>query len=201
MTKPQFLAATAACLLVIGFAVFPTAAQGPPRGGNGVALLDISYIFKNHIRFKAQMADMRADVQQAEVRVKKERETIRKLMEQLNEYPAGSVEYKQMEEHVTKRTAELQVQLQLERKEFLHREAKIYHNVYQEIQQEVNYYASNTGIAAVLRFNGDPVNKEKPDDVLRDINKPVIWFSQGMDITPAILSRLNERRGTSSTTP
>jgi len=200
VTKPQLLAATAACLLVIGLAVFPSVAQGPSRGGNGIALLDIGYIFKNHTRFKAEMADLRSDLQQADARMKKDRDTIRKLMEQLNDYPAGSIEYKQMEEHITKRQADLEVTRRLQQKDFMHREAKVYHNVYQEVQQEVNYYASSAGIVAVLKFNGDPVDKEKPELVLRDINKSVIWFNQGMDITPEILRRLNERRGTSSTT-
>ena len=207
MTKPPLLTALAGSLLVTGLAASFALAQGttraatqPPRGTQGIALLDISYIFENLTRFKAQMADMRADVEQAEVQMKKERDTLRKLQDQLKGYPAGSPEYKQMEEHLTKRMAEMQVQMQLQRKEFLHREAKIYYNVYQEIQQEVNYYATNSGVSAVLRFSGDPVDKEKPDEVLKEINKPVIWYSQSMDITPVILRRLNDRYNIPSTT-
>jgi len=42
----------------------------------------------------------------------------------------------------------------------------------------------------VLRFNGDPINANKREDVLRAINKPVV-YQGGIDITPDILSGVN----------
>ena len=45
-----------------------------------------------------------------------------------------------MEEEIARREADLSVKVQLQRKEFLMREAKIYNTIYQEIEQEVDYY-------------------------------------------------------------
>lgn len=171
-----------------------------PRTGQAIALLDVSYIFKNHTRFKAMMADIQTDVERAGTQMKTERDTVKSLSEQLRDFRPGSANYKQLEEQVATRTSQLQVQLQLQRKEFLQREAKVYHTIYQEVQQEVEYYASSAGIAMVLRFNGDPVNQDKPDDVLRGINSQVVWSAKGLDITPVILERLNQRAGGSRAT-
>jgi len=41
-----------------------------------------------------------------------------------------------------------------------------------------------------LRFNGDPPDPNNRDDVLREINKPVV-YQNGIDITPDVLADLN----------
>jgi Skp family chaperone for outer membrane proteins len=171
----------------------PVAAQAGPAPN--IALLDVSYIFKNHPRFKSMMDEMKSDVDRAESDVNKERDTLRKLVEQLEGFRKGTPDYKAMEEEIAKREADLSVRVNLQRKDFLMREAKIYHTVYQEIAQEVDYYCSNKGIDSVLRFNGDPVDVDKPDSVLSFINKPVVYYDKGRDITKPILDALVMRSG------
>ena len=203
VTKTQISAALAALVLAAGLAGPAALAQQPGQarmapnyGGGRVALLDVSYIFREHLRFKSMMNDMKADVQAAEASMKKEVEAIQALTEQLREdFKPGTPQYKQMEEHVTHRRADMSVKVSLQRKEFLQNEAKIYHTVYQEIQQEVQYFASRNGISAVLRFSGEKADVEQPEEVLRDINKSVVWFGPGLDITADILRSLNSRAG------
>ena len=182
-------------IAVLSSSVFVSnvAAQAPARPATGpsVALLDVSYIFKNHARFKGQMEDMKADVERAEAQVKKERETIIKLAEDLQRFRKGTPDYKALEEELAKRQADLSVQVQLQKNEFLQREAKIYHNVYQEILQVTDYYCKQNTVDMVLRFNGDPVDIDRPDSVLSFINKPVVWYQKNLDITPTILAELN----------
>ena len=204
MTKSHLLAALAAGILLLGLiaaygiaqqpAAPPVAApaRGAPVSMGGVALLDVNYVFKKHARFKALMDEMKANVQMAEARVKRDRETLRKLAEQLEQYQNGSDQYKRKEEEMAKLQADVGVRVQLEKKDFLQREAKIYHSVYQEIAQHVRYYSQTNGISMVLRFNGDPSDVNKPDTVIREINKQVVWYAGHLDITPVILARVNQ---------
>jgi Skp family chaperone for outer membrane proteins len=179
-------------VLLLGYLFSMAAAQGPSRGaGPNIALLDVNYIFKNHARFKGAMADMKTDVQRAEEQVKQEREAISGLAERLNGLNKGTRDYQQLEEELAKRQANLAVRVSLTKNEFMQREATIYNNVYQEILQATDYYAKQNAIDMVLRFNGDKVDPQKPDSVLAFINKPVVWYQQQMDITPAILQELN----------
>ena len=203
MTKSHLLAAIAGCLLVVGLVVFTAPAQvanrpvAPSQAGvPRIAMLDVSYVFKNHTGFKARTASMQAEVNQARDRMKQEEETLRKNLTDLQDpeqFKPGSPEYKQLEEMVARRRADLEVQLRLQNKEFAIKESEIYHAVYQEIEQEVGYFATQNGISAVLRFNGDPVKGGNPNEVLRNVNKQVIWFAQGLDITPDVLQRLNQK--------
>lgn len=212
MTKSRLAVTIAAALLASSLAVSTVLSQQPraaapmmsaqPRPtGSAIALLDVSVIFKNHGRFKAMMAEMEGDVKRAEEQMKTERDTIRALSERLKEFRAGSPEYKQYEEEVAKRQSNLQVQVALQRKEFLQRESKIYHMVYMEVEQEVAYFAQQNGIAVVLRHSGDQVEGSDPNDVLRDINKQVVWSASGLDITQPILERLNARSLTPTVNP
>jgi Skp family chaperone for outer membrane proteins len=178
-----------------GQGVAPVRAPARPAGAPSIALLDVSYIFEKHPRFRQMMEQMKTDVERAEVAVKAERQAIQKLIDGLDQYK-GSARYKQMEEEVTTRQGNLAVQIQLQKKEFLQREAKIYHNVYKEIQDEVDHYCAANGIDMVLRFNGDPVDADTPQSVLAYINRPVVWYNNNRDITPVILDILKKRVGT-----
>ena len=193
MTKTQFLAALAASVLAVGLTASTALAQqaAPPQASGGIALLDVSRVFKEHARFNAEMNGMKAEVQAAEAAMKKKADELQQRVEQLKELTPGSPDYKQLEEYVANERAKIQVNVQLQRKEFLQKEAKIYHMVYREVQQEVEYFANRYGISAVLRFSNDRANVEQPDEVLRDINKSVVWFAPHLDITNDILRALN----------
>lgn len=201
MKKSHLLAALAASVVSMGLLGALGVAQQPLRtamrpAGRGVppiALLDVSYIFKNHTRFKAMMNDMKTDVGCAEAQVKAERQAVQKLAERLGEFRKGTPDYKALAEEITKRQANISVKIRLQKDEFLQQEAKIYHNVYQEILQEVDYYAAANGITLVLRFNGEPADVTVPETIIRDINKQVIWYTKDRDVTPMILDRLNQR--------
>jgi Skp family chaperone for outer membrane proteins len=180
------------------------APAAPSAAGSRLALLDVSRIFKSHQRFKGMMDDMKADVERAEAQVKAERENIGQLADRLQEFHKGTPEYKQMEEDLAKRQAELAVRVNLQKNEFLQREAKIYNSVYQEILQATDYFCKQNRIDMVLRFNSDQVDVERPDSVLAFINKPVVWYDRGLDITDAILQDLNRNAinpGPASRTP
>jgi Skp family chaperone for outer membrane proteins len=196
VTKSQVVAALLACLVVASLAIPPAVAQTAPRPN--IAMLDINYIFKNHTRFKAAMADMKAEMERADQVLRNQRDQIQALQEELKGIKPSSPDYKVKEQNLARQMADLNIQAQAQRKEFLLKEARVYHDVYKEIQQVVGYYAAQQSFTAVLRFNGDAVDQENPDDVLRYINQDTVWFTQGLDITPVILETLNARAGMSA---
>lgn len=207
MTKSHLVAAIAGSLLV-AVLVVPSLAQGPPvtqgtyppranvqSAAGKVALLDVKYVLENHTRFQGQMANLKAEAERARELMKAESETIRNMIGELKKLPTGSQPYKEMEEHVAKRQADLEIQMRLQNKDFLQKEAKQYHTVYQEVQQEVAYYAAQVGIVAVFSFNGEPANEDQPDEILREINNPVVWYARDTDITDMIVKRIEARAG------
>ena len=91
--------------------------------------------------------------------------------------------------------AEFNLKMSKLRKEFLEREAKVYYQTYLEVSDAVKYYAKRHDIGLVMRFNGEPVDPNHRDDVLREINKPVVLQDQ-IDITPDMIALINrDQRG------
>ena len=171
------------------------AGQGPnPAGANAskysVAVVDISYIFKKHERFKATMEQMKKEMETIEAELKADREKISLQEQERNKYNSGSAEFKKMDEDIARQMADFNLKMGKIRKEFLEREAKVYYQTYLEVVDAVKYYAKRQNIGLVLRFNGEPVDPNRRDDVLREINKPVVVQDQ-IDITPDVLALIN----------
>jgi ClpP class serine protease len=102
-----------------------------------------------------------------------------------------SAEYKAAQKDLAKRRNDLQVQIELQRKEFVQREAKVYLTVYREILKAVEEYAKANKIRVVLRSQRGPVNADQPEQVLQHVNRAIVWTDEALDITPIILQRLN----------
>jgi Skp family chaperone for outer membrane proteins len=168
-----------------------------PLGGGSVAIIDLSFIFKNHNRFKSMTEDMRHAVEAADTNLKQQRSRIEALEKQKNETELrkDSPEYKQLEADITRLKIDLNAQIALQKKEFVEREAKIYYIVYQEVLDSVQYFSQQNRISLVLRFNGDPVTEADPQEILKQLNKSVVYYDKTIDITPYILRDLNARSG------
>jgi Skp family chaperone for outer membrane proteins len=167
--------------------VQPAAAAAQPArsaaSAGHVAVVDVGYIFKNHARFKAEMDKMKDQVMAAENALKAEQERIKGLMDQLKVYTAGTPEYRKFEGEVAN--------AQLQKKDFMDREAKVYLQVYNEIERAVSQFARDHGIAIVHRFDGDPVDASDRNRILGSITKPIVYYDPQVDITPDVLKMLN----------
>jgi Skp family chaperone for outer membrane proteins len=201
---PHFAARVLIAALTLSITT-PLAAQAPnPAGANAakynIAVVDISYIFKNHQRFKTTMESMKKEMEGIEADLKADREKIAALEQERNSFGAGTADYKQRDEEVARQMAEFQLKMGKLRKDFLEREAKVYYQTYLEVVDAVKYYAKRQNIGLVLRFNGDPIDPNRRDDVLREINKPVVVQDQ-IDITGDILVLLNRDQQNSTPNP
>jgi Skp family chaperone for outer membrane proteins len=153
-------------------------------------VVDISAIFKRHARFKATMDSMKKEMEGIEAELKADRDNITKHEQQRNAFQVGTPDYKRADEEVARMMAEFQLKMGRLRKDFMDREAKVYYATYKEVVEVVNYYAKRQGIGLVLRFSGEEIDPNRREDVLREINKPVV-MQDSIDITGDILALLN----------
>jgi Skp family chaperone for outer membrane proteins len=168
------------------------AAQAHSAGpATAVAVIDVGYIFKNHAGFKSAMDRMKDEVMAAENGLKSERDRINGLMEQIKGFNVGTPEYKKLEAEIAKAQGDFNVNAQLQKKDFMDREAKVYLQVYSQIEKAVEQFAREHRIAVVLRFDGEPVDNSDRNQILRGITKPIVYLEPGIDITPDILKMLN----------
>jgi len=133
---------------------------------------------------------MKKDMEGIETNLKAKRDQVAKIEEERNKFNPGVEQYKQLDAQLARQMAEFNLEMTGLRKDFLDREAKEYYKTYLEVVDAVGMYAQQRNIGLVIRFNGDPVDPNRREDVLREINKPVV-FQNRIDITPEVLQLLN----------
>ncbi|HCK42186.1 MAG: hypothetical protein CMJ72_12145 [Planctomycetaceae bacterium] len=156
----------------------------------GIAVVDVSFLFKNYNRFTTSMESLKQEMQATDTQLKGDRDTIQAKEQEARTYNPSAPEFKQLDEELTRLKAELQIKVNRARKEILEREAKVYYQTYQEVTQAVQYYAQQRNLGLVLRFDGDPIDPNNPKAILQGINKSVV-HQNGIDITPEIRDLLN----------
>jgi Skp family chaperone for outer membrane proteins len=185
----------------------PQAQQSPPRtaaataGGQGVqglAVVDVAYVFKNYGKFEQQMKLMKAKVEAAEAEVRKEQESMRAMAEQAKTFPPNSPEFKRAEETLLRKQGDLQLKIAMQKKQFMEEEGRVYFTVSAEIDDAVKSLAQKFNLVLVLRFSGDAPDPNDRNDILKNINKPIVYNHPQMDITPFVLQELSRAGGLSS---
>ena len=166
----------------------PTATTSVRR--SPIAVVDISYIFKNHSGFKTAMDGMKKEVEAFEEHLRAQQNDLLKEKERLNDYRPGSKEYDTLDRSLADRAAKLQVDMQMKRKEFLEREAYVYYKVYEDVAVAIRSFAEQSGIELVLRYSGEPMDPANRQSVLQGVNRPIVYH-RDLDITREVLDRLN----------
>ena len=167
-----------------------------------IAVIDISRIFKEHPRFIDEMARLKSRVEAEDAKMKARADNLQRMADELKTLKPGSPEYKDKEKAIASDRAQMQIDIQVQRKEFLQQEAKIYKEIYDSVKIQVANYASRAGLAAVIRYTSPPAeaDPEQPNTVLTEIQRDLVWFSPGLDITNHILASLGARANTTPST-
>ncbi len=189
------VAATLFCALasVEAQAQHPEAANAPKFG---IAVVDVSYVFKEHKQFIATMEGMKNEMKGIEDQLKSKRDSIAQMEEARNRLEVGSADFKKLDDQLATEKAKFNLEMDRQRKNLMERESKVYFSTYQQVSYAIANYAKQRNIGLVLRFNGDKPDPNKRPDILKDINKPVV-FENNIDITRDILAIVNGGAATS----
>jgi hypothetical protein len=133
------------------------------------------------------------DIRLAEATVAMRKSSLEKLRKDLAELQPGSDEHAALERRLDAEREELSAQIRTIRQQFVEYESGIYHDAYQHILQVVNAYVKEKGIKVVVRFNR-PTRAEatNPREVAMLLNRPVVAYKDAVDISSAILDRLEK---------
>jgi Skp family chaperone for outer membrane proteins len=172
-----------------GAARAPVAPVAPRPSGTNVAVLDISLVFEHYPEFQSQMAELKTQVEEFEAFLKKEQADLLKERDKLQNYAAGSKEFKELEEKMTHTNTDLRLKMEQQRREFLEKEARIYFDGYSQVYNVVSTLAQRNDIRLVLRFSSDSMKADDRNSVLQSVNRPVI-YQKNLNITDLVIQAL-----------
>lgn len=189
--KALFTSAVLAALLLT---LSPPLRAQHPAAANAkrykIAVVDISYIFKEHAQFKRQVESMKQRMEALDKQFAEERKNIAAKEEKRNQYKPNTPDFKTLDNEITRMKADFAVRAEQEQKTLMQEEANMYYQTYLEVQDAITTYAKRYDLALVLRFNGDDVDPNVRQDIIRGINRPVV-YQNAIDITPDILAWVN----------
>lgn len=190
--RTSFFIAALATVLTNVFVANQAQAQQTSTAGTSVAVIDVPFIFKNHIRFKAAIDDIKKDIDQYKEFVTAEQAKIRAEAEKLQQYKQGSAEFNALEEKVARMQVDLKLEGAKRQKVFMEREADVYFRSYREVEAAVANFAKRYGISLVLRFSGEEMDPDKRESIMQGINRLVVYQNR-LNITQPVLDELNRQ--------
>lgn len=163
-----------------------------------VAIVDLSRVFEQYGWFQSQHAALKEELDQALQQQSARQEQLIKMGDELKRYEPNSIPYKNFESQWMQDKAQFSAASQLQKKEFIEREARLYFDAYRQVSAAVEQIARNRQLALVLRYNGRPLENANPREVMEQINRAVLYHHPHIDITPAVLQLLNQQTARSS---
>jgi Skp family chaperone for outer membrane proteins len=182
-------ATVVAVLFSLGLAV----PQANAQTGTNVAVIDIPYIFKNFVRFKQAIDDIKKDIDDYKNVVNDQQKQLRDEAAKLELYKPGTKEYKDVEESIARMKMTFSLESAKRQKDFMEREAQVYFNAYREVERVVADLAQRNRIGLVLRHSAEEMDPSQRDSIMQGINRIVV-FQDRLSITELVLEQLN--RGT-----
>lgn len=182
-------------LCAAGLVGSPSQGQEAKPQNCQVGLVDLKQVFDKLPTFKEQLETLKREVEGREKEFKQRMtEFSQKVAEHKKLSPA---EQQAAREPLEQEQKELKTWMDEQKRHFLQKEATIYESHYRMISDEIARQAQKRGIALVLRTNESAVDQEgeqpqrAPDQVMRLLNKPVLYQREELDLTNAVIAGLN----------
>ncbi|MEX2287707.1 MAG: OmpH family outer membrane protein [Planctomycetaceae bacterium] len=197
MKKVTILAA--AFMIVAGASFVATFAQGEGAAStesapHKIGLIDMAHIFKEYAKFKNLREELKVEIGKSDSQAKEMAESLKKLQAEMQTFQAGSPEFIEAESKLAKESSNFEAFRKLAQRDFLRKESQIYKTIYLEVTDMVEKYATHYHYTLVMRFNREEVGSaEDPPEVIKSMNRQVVYYRPQDDITEPILKFLNQR--------
>jgi len=181
------------CAAVMAAVVFPLSSQShaqEDKGAGLVAVLDVAKVFRENQEFESKMAQIKSEADALKAQIQQQQEAIKDEAQQLKDYEVGSTERNQLEAALEQKQTALRTKARQAEADLLNREAKIYHETYQKMQEVVGSIANQHGISLVVRFDSEPIDATNRAEVVKGVNRSVV-FHRRLDLTKMVIGQMN----------
>ena len=158
-----------------------------------IAFVDVAKIFKGHTAYKAKMDKMKEKVDSEEAKVAANTKRLEGMAENLKDPTVDLDTADRIRQEILQSQKLGAAEIELKKAQFMREEGRIYYDTINDVREIIQRCCERNGIQVVIRFNGDPVDPNSREDVLRAINGPIPYFDPAMDITDEIIAEVNSQ--------
>lgn len=193
-----FTGLTAICLSICSSNIGNSVQAQQPGTGTTVAVVDIAVVMENNTKFKSMLESIQVEINEFDQTLETARKQVTSMVEELKGYNPGTAAYSQLEERIAKIQSDVQVQMQIKRKNVLQKEAKVFHECYTEVQKTIATFCERNGISLVLNYDSKAINPQSRESVLKGVNRDIV-YQRSLNITKYIVDAVN--KGNLTATP
>jgi Skp family chaperone for outer membrane proteins len=194
-----FTCITTICFFICSSNMSNTIQAQQPRAGTTVAVVDIAVVMENNTKFKSMLDSIQVEINQFDQTLESARKQVTSMVEELKGYNPGTAAYSQLEERIAKIQSDVQVQMQIKRKNVLQKEAKVFHECYLEVQKTIGTFCDRNGISLVLNYDSKAINPQSRESVLKGVNRDIV-YQRSLNITKYIVDAVNKGNSTAAPT-
>lgn len=158
-----------------------------------IGTIDMSAVFKGYDKVKVLSEEFRASVKAKEAEMMGLMQQIQKETEALARLAPGGIDFKKGENKITELKAKGEADRENAQRDFTIKEAEMMATVYKEIQTMVAAVARQKKMNYVLRVSNEPITSSDPRSALMAVERSVVYYDPGNDITGLVVSYLNSR--------
>ena len=157
-----------------------------------VGLIDMAFVFQEYDKFEALRGDLKEEIERTDAHGRKYLEEIQRLQEQLKALKADSNQYAQLEKQALEIKSKYDGFVASSRRDLMRKESQIYKTVYLETSDAVREFARIYNYTLIMRFSRKSVDDSaSPPEIVKNMNRQVVFFRDDDDITDKILNYLN----------
>ena len=178
----------------------------PPKqkaDATSVGLIDMAHVFQNYEKFKELRKDLQAAVLESDSAAKEMAQQFQNLQQKLaaesKELDPGSPEHEAIHRRLLEEKSKFEAWRAATQSKLAGRETEMLKVIYADVSKMVKLYADYAQYSLVLRFNSKGVEDDmQPQQAIQAMNKNVIYYQTGNDITEPVLRKLNSEYAKSS---
>ncbi len=179
-----------ALLAAVVTPVTNTANAQDEKGGGLVAVLDVAKVFKDCPAFETKMAAIKSEADGLKTQIEQQMAAIQAEAQELDQFVVNSPERNSKEATLEQKQTSLRTKARQAEADLLTREAKIYYETYQQMEQVVSGIANQYGISLVIRFDSEEIDSNDRAEVIKGVNRAVVFHRQ-LDLTNLVIKQMN----------
>jgi len=157
-----------------------------------VAVLDVAKVFEANQAFTDRMDAIKVEAEQFKMKMEGEQANLQQQAAPLKDYKPGSPEFNQLQGQLEQETARLRTLAQQTNTDLLNREARIYYDTYNAMQQTVTELAGQYKISLILRYDSKPIDPDNRPEVIKGVNRNVVYQNK-LDLTSMVIEQMGPR--------
>ncbi len=190
MSSPIFIRATLLASLLLGL---PAAVVAQDKNFP-IAVVNLDKLFNGYKKHAERLQPIREGAKELDESVQIRQVEMATAANQLRKAMPGSPDQLRLQQQLVKLQNDLRIFLETERQKLQKREVSALIATQKDVDAQIKKTSKERGLKLVLRQYPPPEENQPLQEVVKNLNRDVVYHEEGLDITDEVLKALNETK-------